>query len=45
MVPLVARPAVEPDLLALDRLLVAAGAAGIPGAAGKVIAQLLGHTS
>ena len=34
-----------PDLLALDRLLDATGAAGAPGPAGYVIAQLLGQTS
>ena len=34
-----------PDIRALDRLLEAAGAAGDSGAAGYVIAQLLGHTS
>ncbi|NUS99383.1 MAG: leucyl/phenylalanyl-tRNA--protein transferase [Sphingomonas sp.] len=34
-----------PDLLALDRLLEATGAAGSPTAAGYVIAQLLGQTS
>jgi len=34
-----------PDLLALDRLLEAAGAAGAAGPAGYVIAQLLGQTS
>ena len=34
-----------PDFLALDRLLELAGAAGTPGAAGYVIAQLLGQTS
>jgi leucyl/phenylalanyl-tRNA--protein transferase len=34
-----------PDFLALDRLLVATGAAGTPGPAGYVIAQLLGQTS
>ena len=34
-----------PDFLALDRLLEATGAAGAPGAAGYVIAQLLGETS
>lgn len=33
------------DFLALDRLLEASGAAGSPGAAGCVIAQLLGQTS
>ena len=36
---------VSPDLLALDRLLEAAGAAGAAGPAGYVIAQLLGQTS
>ena len=35
----------EGDLLALDRLLEAEGAAGASGPAGKVIAQLLGQTS
>lgn len=34
-----------PELLALDRLLEATGAADDPGAAGYVIAQLLGQTS
>ena len=34
-----------PDWLALDRLLDATGAAGTPGPAGYVIAQLLGQTS
>jgi leucyl/phenylalanyl-tRNA--protein transferase len=34
-----------PDFCALDRLLEVTGAAGNPGAAGKVISQLLGHTS
>ena len=34
-----------PDLLALDRLLDATGAAGASGPAGYVIAQLLGQTS
>jgi leucyl/phenylalanyl-tRNA--protein transferase len=34
-----------PDFLALDRLLDATGAAGTPGPAGYVIAQLLGQTS
>jgi leucyl/phenylalanyl-tRNA---protein transferase len=34
-----------PDLLALDRLLEATGAAGSATAEGYVIAQLLGHTS
>ena len=38
------RPA-PPDLLALDRLLEATGAAGSPAAEGYVIAQLLGQTS
>ena len=33
------------DFGALDRLLVAEGVAGSPGAAGQFIAQLLGHTS
>ena len=37
--------AAEGDLLALDRLLEAEGAAGASGPAGKVIAQLLGQTS
>jgi leucyl/phenylalanyl-tRNA--protein transferase len=37
--------AAEGDLLALDRLLEAEDAAGAPGPAGKVIAQLLGQTS
>jgi leucyl/phenylalanyl-tRNA---protein transferase len=36
---------VPPDLLALDRLLEAAGAAGAAAPAGYVIAQLLGQTS
>jgi leucyl/phenylalanyl-tRNA--protein transferase len=35
----------SPDFLALDRLLDATGAAGAPGPAGYVIAQLLGQTS
>ena len=35
----------RPDLLALERLLDATGAAGAPGPAGYVIAQLLGQTS
>ena len=44
--PGVARPAgAPPDFLALDRLLDATGAAGTPGPAGYVIAQLLGQTS
>ena len=34
-----------PDLLALERLLEATGAAGAPGPEGYVIAQLLGQTS
>lgn len=34
-----------PDFAALDRLLEVTGAAGAPGAAGYVIAQLLGQTS
>lgn len=34
-----------PEFLALERLLEVTGAAGDPGAEGKVIAQLLGHTS
>jgi len=34
-----------PDLFALERLLDATGAAGAPGPAGYVIAQLLTHTS
>ena len=34
-----------PDILALDRLLEATGAAGSPAAEGYVIAQLLGQTS
>ena len=34
-----------PDLLALDRLLEATGAAGSAAAEGYVIAQLLGQTS
>jgi leucyl/phenylalanyl-tRNA--protein transferase len=34
-----------PDFAALDRLLEVTGAAGAGGPAGKVIAQLLGHTS
>ena len=34
-----------PDFAALDRLLEATGAAGAPGPAGYVIAQLLGQTS
>jgi leucyl/phenylalanyl-tRNA--protein transferase len=38
-------PSEAPDFLALDRLLELAGAAGIPGAAGYVISQLLGQTS
>ena len=37
--------AVGPEFRALERLLVASGAAGDAGAEGKVIAQLLGHTS
>lgn len=37
--------AAPPDFLALDRLLDATGAAGAPGPAGYVIAQLLGQTS
>jgi len=37
--------AAPPDFLALDRLLDATGAAGEPGPAGYVIAQLLGQTS
>ena len=36
---------VSPDFAALDRLLDATGAAGAPGPAGYVIAQLLGQTS
>ena len=44
--PASARPAdVPPDFAALDRLLDATGAAGAPGPAGYVIAQLLGQTS
>jgi len=44
--PASARPsAAPPDFLALDRLLDATGAAGAPGPAGYVIAQLLGQTS
>ena len=35
----------SPDILALDRLLEATGAAGSPAAEGYVIAQLLGQTS
>ena len=35
----------SPDFAALDRLLDATGAAGAPGPAGYVIAQLLGQTS
>ena len=38
-------PDAPPDFVALDRLLELAGAAGAPGPAGYVIAQLLGHTS
>ena len=38
-------PEAAPDLLALDRLLELAGAAGAGGPAGYVIAQLLGQTS
>ena len=38
-------PVAAPDFAALDRLLEATGAAGAPGPAGYVIAQLLGHTS
>lgn len=38
-------PEATPDLLALDRLLELAGAAGAGGPAGYVIAQLLGQTS
>jgi leucyl/phenylalanyl-tRNA--protein transferase len=38
-------PVASPDFLALDRLLDATGAAGAPGPAGYVIAQLLGVTS
>ena len=34
-----------PDFFALDALLEAEGAAGAGGPAGKLIAQLLGHTS
>jgi leucyl/phenylalanyl-tRNA--protein transferase len=37
--------AAPPDFLALYRLLDATGAAGTPGPAGYVIAQLLGQTS
>jgi len=40
-----AGPAAEGEFRALDRLLEEAGAAGASGPAGKVIAQLLGHTS
>jgi leucyl/phenylalanyl-tRNA--protein transferase len=39
------RPAAAPEFAALDRLLELAGAAGDAGAEGKVIVQLLGHTS
>jgi leucyl/phenylalanyl-tRNA--protein transferase len=38
-------PDAPPDFLALDRLLELAGAAGMAGPAGYVIAQLLGQTS
>jgi len=38
-------PDAAPDFLALDRLLELAGAAGMPGADGYVISQLLGQTS
>ena len=38
-------PDAAPDFAALDRLLEVTGAAGAPGPAGYVIAQLLGHTS
>jgi leucyl/phenylalanyl-tRNA--protein transferase len=38
-------PSEAPDFFALDRLLELAGAAGIPGAAGYAISQLLGQTS
>ena len=38
-------PDAAPDFLALDRLLELAGAAGMPGADGYVISQVLGHTS
>ena len=34
-----------PEFAAFDRLLEARGAGGAPGAAGQLIAQLLGHTS
>jgi leucyl/phenylalanyl-tRNA--protein transferase len=37
--------AAPPDFGALDRLLEVTGAAGAPGAAGKVIEQLIGQTS
>jgi leucyl/phenylalanyl-tRNA--protein transferase len=39
------RPAAAPEFAALDRLLESTGAAGDAGAEGKVIVQLLGHTS
>jgi len=38
-------PDAAPDFLALDRLLELAGAAGMPGADGYVISQVLGQTS
>jgi leucyl/phenylalanyl-tRNA--protein transferase len=38
-------PLDRPDFGALDRLLEVEGVAGAPGAAGQLIAQLLGHTS
>jgi leucyl/phenylalanyl-tRNA--protein transferase len=38
-------PDAPPDFAALDRLLEVTGAAGAPGPAGYVIAQLLGQTS
>ena len=42
---LVSVPEGPPDFLALDRLLELAGAAGMPGADGYVISQVLGQTS
>jgi leucyl/phenylalanyl-tRNA--protein transferase len=40
-----ARDGDAPDFGALDSLLADSGAAGVPGASGQFIAQLLGHTS